>query len=312
MAVALKSRAGAMRLFTVRFDDKSLLAPEKIDLEAMPFDAKLDVGLRGRKALLDQAREKTGLQSTSNSGTLFSRVSPRGQNRPQARGAAPSPSCQDPVDLVNFEQAQDRCLLDQAPKLPSTRPPRHVNDGAGHRRARNAVPDLDLIGQGQTDLMPANVRDLSSRPVEGNDIDQGQLLVPQAEQLRRTSMRENRAVAAGKHSSQHASLPVDRPMADGEGAVEERVQAASNRTRGNCPIGKAEAAQLMPRNDTMLSVGYRRDRLIQASGAPFGLHRCIRRTGAKFAPRGVAERWWLDGAGGGCRRGVAAPFGLYG
>lgn len=93
--------------------------------------------------------------------------------------------------------------------------------------------------------------------------------------------------------------------------MEERVQSASNRTRGNRPIGKTKLAQLLPRNDPMLPVSYRRNRLIQTSGAPFGLHRYIRRTGAEFAPL----EWLnvgLDGAWGGGWWGVAAAFGLYG
>lgn len=92
-------------------------------------------------------------------------------------------------------------------------------------------------------------------------------------------------------------------MADRKRAAEERMQVAAQCARGYRPIGQAKVSELPPRDDAVLPVRKRSDRVIYVSGALFALHRCIRRTGIRLSP--------LNRAGGRCWRGVAvAAVGL--
>lgn len=83
----------------------------------MSFDANLRVGAGSGQPFFDQMRQEARLEAAPYERALCSRLSPRGKDRPQSR-CAPSPSAgEDPIDLIDVKQAQDRCLLYQAAEL---------------------------------------------------------------------------------------------------------------------------------------------------------------------------------------------------
>jgi len=85
-----------------------------------------------------------------------------------------------------------------------------------------------------------------------------------------------------------APLPND-PMPDRERSPKERVEVAAPGPKRNLAVTQPERAQLPPRNNAMLPLRQLTYRTVHASGAPFALHGCIRRTGAEFAPPGLGD-----------------------
>jgi hypothetical protein len=74
-------------------------------------------------------------------------------------------------------------------------------------------------------------------------------------------------------------------MPNRERSAKERVQTATFHPTRDFTIAKPKPAKLHPRHNPMLLPCQPSNRVIQASGAPFGLHGCIRRTGGGLAPR---------------------------
>jgi len=278
-------------------------------------DLKPCVAAGRGEPFFDEARKETCLQPTTYSWALLCGAAPWTQDCSQAGGAAPAATRQDEIDLVDVEQSQDCCLLDQPPQLPQARLTRHIDDGAGDRGAADSVPYRNLVWIWQPHTVPADAPDLASRPVRGNYMDDSESLVPQAEQLSRASVRENRPALAGEHGGKHPSLAADRTVSNRECPAKKRPQVAPSNPVIYSSVTKSQPPQLPPRNNAMLPLGEPCNRVPQASGALFPCHEGIRRTGTGFAPPGVSGRSkgvGLDGAGGGCGWGVAALAGAYG
>lgn len=98
-------------------------------------------------------------------------------------------------------------------------------------------------------------------------------------------MRDHGTVPRRQHGGEHASGPPDRSVAHREGAAEKRVQGASGDPAAYGAVGQPQTTELLTRDDAVLAGGERSDHLALVSGAPFALHRYIRRTGTELAPR---------------------------
>lgn len=88
--------------------------------------------------------------------------------------------------------------------------------------------------------MPADPRNLASRPVRRDDLDVWQFLVPEPKQLRCAAMGEDRAAVAGKDSGPHASLPVYGTVADRKGASKDGLQIAGRNPIGDRVVAESE------------------------------------------------------------------------
>src|SRR4051812_1349881 len=109
--------------------------------------------------------------------------------------------------------------------------------------------------------MPANVRDLPSRPVWGNHVDDGKSLVRQAEQLRSASVREDGATLTSEHGGEHPTCPAYRPVANCERPAEEGLQIPRRDPVIDCAVTKPELSQLSPCDNPMLLSRQRRNRV---------------------------------------------------
>src|SRR5262245_25749112 len=146
----------------------------------MSIDTQLHVRARGRQPFLYEEREEACLEATAHNRSLLSRFSPRNQDPAQARCPATTSQGKDPLDLIDIELPENRCLLDQAPHRAPTRPPSHVHERPGDGRAGNSLADLELVGRWQAHPVRADAIDLAARPIRRNHMDDGKLLVPQA------------------------------------------------------------------------------------------------------------------------------------
>ena len=121
-AVTLERPWRAVRLFAIGLNCEPLLFPEHVHWKnasftmepAMPIDTEPYVGSRGRKTFFNKPWQESRLEPTADYRVWFCRVSPGSQDRAQARGSPPAPTRKDAIDLIDVENSQDRCLLDEA------------------------------------------------------------------------------------------------------------------------------------------------------------------------------------------------------
>ena len=115
-------------------------------------------------------------------------------------------------------------------------------------------------------------------------MDDGKPLIPQPEQLRSASVRENRPTLAGKRRGEHPSLATDCTVSNRKCSTEERLKKARHNPVIDGAIEKTKFPQLGPRHDAVLFSGQTRYRVPNVSGALFPLHERTRRTGTMFVP----------------------------
>lgn len=235
---------------TVELDHEAEIAPEEVN----PVPCDEHVHLRSRKSgLLPEPEEAVlGVGLGTRRGQRMGHMeAPKSPNAP-----APAGALQRRRHEVAIDAAKAVRFLVEPHQMSLGAPSREVDQGAGHRRAPDPVPEGEVLGNQGTGVMdddslsppgsaPASGRDDVHRPIGAE--------LREAVEVRGAEVAHRRALADGEPSGDEAGSRGDVPEADGVHAAMQRMEEAGLDSPSDSAVAQPDASQLPGRDDAVLA-----------------------------------------------------------